>query len=105
MLARRLALQCVQAGMGRRVRVQLDYHPNSSRPESVAIWADDQPVGLPRGIVAVPTLAAAQAMLAGLSRQDFAPLLKGSFARWGHFGRSGPWWEYEVAPAAGKAAA
>ena len=37
LLARRLALQCVQAGLGRRVRVQLEYRPNSALPESVGV--------------------------------------------------------------------
>lgn len=40
LLARWLAMQCVQAGVGRRVRVQLEYRPNSAQPESVQVWAD-----------------------------------------------------------------
>jgi hypothetical protein len=31
-------------------------------------------------------------MLAGLRRAEFAPLVEGTLARWGHLGAGG-WWE------------
>lgn len=93
LLARRLALQCVHAGAGRRVRVQLEYRPNSPRPESVSVWADGRCVPLPAEVRAVPTLDAARAMIAALAGADFAPLVSGQLARWGHFGHRGSWWE------------
>jgi hypothetical protein len=94
LLARRLALQCVQAGIGQRVRVQLEYRPNSAQPESVSVWADGHPAALPPGAHPVPTLQAAHAMLAELRRADFAPLVEGTLARWGHLGAGGWWWEW-----------
>jgi len=93
LLARRLALQCVQAGIGQRVRVQLEYRPNSAQPESASVWADGHPAALPPGAHPVPTLQAAHAMLAELRRADFAPLLEGTLARWGHLGAGWGWWE------------
>lgn len=93
MLARRLALQCVQAGVGRRVRVQLEYRPNSALPESVAVWADGRHVPLPHAVRPVPTRDAARSMIAELAGADFVPLTSGKLARWGHFGHAGSWWE------------
>ena len=93
MLARRLALQCVQAGVGRRVRVQLEYRPNSALPESVAVWADSLPVPLPPAVRPVPTCDAARSMIAELAGAGFLPLTSGQLARWGHFGHAGSWWE------------
>lgn len=93
MLARRLALECVQAGLGHKVQVQLEYRPNSTRPESVMVWADGQPVPLPQGIELIPTRVAAAAIIAGLTTSDFTPLRSGQLARWGHPGADGFWWE------------
>ncbi len=93
LLARRLALQCVQAGIGRRVRVQLEYRPNSTQPESISVWADGRPASLPAAAATVPTRDAARAMLAWLRRAHFAPLLDGELARWGHIGAPRTWWE------------
>jgi len=93
LLARRLALQCVQAGVGRRVRVQLEYRPNSALPESIHVWSDGRRVPLPHGVQAVPTRDAARSMIAELAAADFAPLVTGQFARWGHLGTIGSWWE------------
>lgn len=87
MLARRLALQCVRQGLGRRVRVQLEYRPNSPQPESIGVWADDRPVPLPAPLAPLATREAAAAMLDALAAADFAPLVTGDLARWGHFGR------------------
>lgn len=97
LLARRLALQCVRAGLGRRVRVQLEYRPNSALPESVNVVADGRAASLPSGVRAIPTLDAARAMLAELAGARFEPLLAGRFARWGHFGWEGVWWGEEGA--------
>jgi len=74
LLARRLALQCVQAGVGRRVRVQLEYRPNSALPESVGVWADGLPVTLPPAVRPVPTRDAARSMIAELAGAGF-PIL------------------------------
>lgn len=93
LLARRLALQCVQAGVGRRVRVQLEYRPNSAQPESVQVWADGRPVPLPPGVRAVATRDAARAMIGQFARTGFLPLASGQYARWGHLGDGGSWWE------------
>jgi len=93
LLARRLALQCVHAGAGRRVQVQLEYRPNSAMPESVQVWADGQAVPLPRGVQPLPTRDAAKAMICELARDGFAPLIDGRLARWGHPGAIGSWWE------------
>ncbi len=93
LLARRLALQCVHAGVGRRVRVQLEYRPNSAAPESVQVWADGRQVPLPVGVRPVPTQEAAKAMLSALAEDGFVPLIGGRLARWGHPGASGSWWE------------
>ncbi len=93
LLARRLALQCVQAGLGHRVRVQLEYRPNSAQPESVSVWADGRAVALPPGVRPVPTRDAARAMIAALAGAGFVPLASGRLARWGHFGCAGSWWE------------
>jgi S-adenosylmethionine synthetase len=93
LLARRLALLCVRAGVGRRVRVQLEYRPNSAQPESVAVWADDRPVRLPAAIRPASTRDGARALIEGLAAADFAPLLTGQLARWGHLGHGGSWWE------------
>lgn len=102
LLARRLALQCVHAGVGRRVRVQLEYRPNSAAPESVQVWADGRRVALPAAVQPVPTQAAARSMIDALARQSFGPLLGGQFARWGHFGGAPCWWEPAPSPAAGR---
>ena len=93
LLARRLALQCVQAGVGRRVRVQLEYRPNSALPESVYVWSDGRLIPLPRGVLPVPTREAARSMIADLAAAGFEPLVSGQFARWGHLGARGSWWE------------
>ena len=93
LLARRLALQCMQAGIGHRVRVQLEYRPNSALPESVQVWSDGRCVPLPPGVQLVPTREAARSMIAELTATNFAPLLVGQFARWGHLGTIGSWWE------------
>ncbi len=105
LLARRLALQCVQAGVGRRVRVQLEYRPNSPRPESISVWSDGRVIALPPGVRPVPTLDAAREMIADLASTDFHPLVSGQLARWGHLGHIGCWWERELcrAPAFGVA--
>jgi len=102
MVARRLALQCVQAGLGRRVTVRLEYRPNSSAPESVGVWADGRAVPLPAGLqaalaaagpVVTSTRAAALAMHAQLRESDYASLVTGELARWGHPAAPGAWWE------------
>lgn len=93
MLARRLALQCVQQGLGRRVRVQLEYRPNSAFPESVHVWSDGRLVALPPGVQPVATRDAARATIAELAGVGFLPLVSGQYARWGHFGVAGSWWE------------
>jgi S-adenosylmethionine synthetase len=93
LLARRLALQCVQAGIGRRVRVQLEYRPNSALPESVGVWADGVPVPLPPLVRPVATRDAARSMAAELHGKDFLALTSGKLARWGHLGSAGSWWE------------
>ena len=93
LLARRLALQCVQAGIGHRVRVQLEYRPNSALPESVGVWADGVPVPLPPLVRPVATRDAARSMAAELHGKDFLALTSGKLARWGHLGSAGSWWE------------
>lgn len=93
LLARRLALQCVHAGVGRRVRVQLEYRPNSAAPESVQVWADGWLVPLTAGVRPLPTQEAAKAMISALAADGFAPLIEGRLARWGHPGAVGAWWE------------
>ena len=93
MLARRLALQCVRAGVGRRVRVQLEYRPNAAEPVSVQVIADGEEVPLPAGVAPLSTRDAARAMLERLAAQGFEPLLGGRWARWGHFGEGGGWWD------------
>lgn len=93
LLARRLALQCVQAGIGHRVRVQLEYRPNSALPESVGVWADGVPVPLPPEVRPVATRDAARAMVTELHGKDFLALTSGELARWGHLGSAGSWWE------------
>lgn len=93
LLARRLALQCVQAGVGRRVRVQLEYRPNSALPESVQVWSDGRRVPLPAQVQPLPTRDAARSMIEALAAAGFAPLCSGQFARWGHLGNVGSWWE------------
>ena len=93
LLARRLALQCVQAGIGHRVRVQLEYRPNSALPESVGVWADGQPVPLPPLVRPVATREATRSMIAELHGKDFLALTSGRLARWGHLGSVGSWWE------------
>lgn len=93
MVARRLALQCVQAGLGHRVTVRLEYRPNSSAPESVSVWADGRAVALPAGLTVTSTRAAARAMHAQLRESDYAPLVTGELARWGHPAAPGAWWE------------
>ena len=93
LLARRLALQCVHAGIGRRVRVQLEYRPNSAAPESVQVWADGRLVPLPGGVRTVPTQEAAKAMASEITERGAASLVTGRFARWGHLGTTGRWWE------------
>ena len=93
LLARRLALQCVQAGIGRRVRVQLEYRPNSTLPESVGVWADGVPVPLPPLVRSVATHEATRSMAAELHGKDFLALTSGKLARWGHLGSAGSWWE------------
>jgi S-adenosylmethionine synthetase len=102
MVARRLALQCVQAGLGLRVTVRLEYRPNSSAPESVGVWADGRAVKLPAGMqaalagcgpVVLSTREAALAMQQQLRTLDHAPLIAGDFARWGHPAAPGAWWE------------
>ncbi len=91
MLARQLALQCVKAGIGRRVTVSLEYRPNSTAPELVQVQADGRPVALPPGLRVMGTREVAQALLAQMREQDFAPLRSGQLARWGHFGSEGAW--------------
>ncbi len=98
LLARRMALQCVKAGIGRRVRVQLEYRPNSLLPESVGVWADGSPVPLPPTAQPVPTRDAARSMIAELSVLNYTPLLSGELARWGHFGAAVSWWEPQIEP-------
>ncbi len=71
LLARRLALQCVQAGIGRHVRVQLEYWPNSALPESVGVWTDGVSVPLPPGVRPVATRDAARAMVAASGGADY----------------------------------
>ena len=93
LLARRLALQCVQQGLGRRVRVQLEYRPNSALPESIHVWSDGRLVPLPPAVKPVPTREAARAMIAELAGAQFVPLTSGRYARWGHLGTDGSWWE------------
>lgn len=93
LLARRLALQCVQQGVGRLVRVQLEYRPNSALPESVQVWSDGRLVPLPPTVRPVPTRDAARAMISALAGAGFLPLASGQFARWGHLGTVGSWWE------------
>ena len=106
MVARRLAMQCVQAGLGLRVTVRLEYRPNSSAPESVGVWADGRAVKLPAGVqaaltacgpVILSTREAALAMQQLLRTLDHAPLIAGDFARWGHPAAPGAWWEPEGA--------
>ena len=93
LLARRLALQCVHAGVRRRVRVQLEYRHNSAAPESVQVWADGRQVPLPQRVQPVPTRDAAKAMISELAGDGFAPLIDGRLARWGHPGAIESWWE------------
>jgi S-adenosylmethionine synthetase len=93
LLARRLALQCVQAGIGRRVRVQLEYRPNSALPESVGVWADGVPVPLPPLVRPVATRDATRSMIAASGGADYQALSSGRLARWGHLGTVGSWWE------------
>lgn len=93
LLARRLALQCVHAGVGRRVRVQLEYRPNLAAPESVQVWADGRLLPLPAAVQPVPNREAAKAMISELPGNGFAPLITGRLARWGHPGAMGSWWE------------
>lgn len=102
MVARRLALQCVQAGLGTRVMVRLEYRPNSSAPESLGVWADGRALRLPVGLqaalaaagpVITSTREAALAMHAQLRALDYAPLVSGELARWGHPAAPGAWWE------------
>lgn len=93
LLARRLALQCVQAGIGRRVRVQLEYRPNSTLPESVGVWADGVPVPLPPLVRPVATREATRSMIAASGGADYQALSSGRLARWGHLGAVGSWWE------------
>jgi S-adenosylmethionine synthetase len=93
LLARRLALQCVQAGVGRRIRVQLEYRPNSALPESVGVWSDGRPVPLAREVRPASTRDAARWMIRELARADFHPLTSGLLSRWGHLGAVGSWWE------------
>jgi S-adenosylmethionine synthetase len=99
LLARRLALQCVQAGVGRRVRVQLEYRPNSALPESVHVWSDGRLVPLPPAVQPVPTRDAVRSMIAELAGAGFLPLASGQLARWGHLGAAGSWWEPRSRPA------
>jgi S-adenosylmethionine synthetase len=93
MLARRLALQCVQAGIGRRVLVQLEYRPNSPQPESVSVVADGRPLPLPAGLTVTPTREAACAIQRHFGEVRQSQLATGGFARWGHPGAHGTWWE------------
>ena len=93
LLARRLALQCVQAGIGHRVRVQLEYRPNSALPESVGVWADGVPVPLPPLVRPVATREATRSMIATAGGADYQALSSGRLARWGHLGAVGSWWE------------
>ena len=93
LLARRLALQCVQAGIGHRVRVQLEYRPNSALPESVGVWADGVPVPLPPLVRPVATREATRSMIAASGGADYQALSSGRLARWGHLGAVGSWWE------------
>ncbi len=95
MLARRLALQCVHAGLGQRVQVQLEYRPNSPEPESISVLADHRHVALPPDIRALPTHNATREMISSLAREGFEELLSGRLARWGHFGGGRCWWEQE----------
>lgn len=97
LLARRMALECVELGLGGRVRVQLEYRPNSPAPASVQVWADGRAAPLPKSVKIASTKEVAQAVLAGLAEKEFVPLLEGEWARWGHFGRGRTWWEpYEI---------
>lgn len=102
MVARRLALQCVQAGLGARVMVRLEYRPNSSAPESMSVWADGRAMALPAGLTVTSTRAAALAMHAQMRESDYAPLVTGELARWGHPAAPGAWWEEGATPIAGR---
>jgi S-adenosylmethionine synthetase len=93
MVARQVALQCVQAGLGQRVQVQLDYRPNSTQPESVSVRADGRLASLPPSVRVATTWEAAWSMLMDLRASDHQPLLDGYWARWGHFGHGSGWWE------------
>ncbi len=104
LLARRLALQCVQAGVGRRVRVQLEYRPNSPLPESVAVWSDGRTVRLPHRVRLAATRDAVRSIVDDLAGGGFFPLTSGEYARWGHFGSVGPWWEPRESACTGRAA-
>ena len=104
LLARRLALQCVQAGVGRRVRVQLEYRPNSALPESVGVWSDGRPVPLPHRVRLAATRDAVRSIVDDLAGGGFFPLTSGEYARWGHFGSVGPWWEPRESARTGRAA-
>lgn len=95
LLARRMALQCVRAGIGRRVSVQLEYRPNSAQPESIQVLADGRQHPLPHGVQAMATQQAARGIISTLLQADFSPLTSGHLARWGHFGNHQPWWEPE----------
>jgi S-adenosylmethionine synthetase len=92
MLARRLALQGMALGLGRRVRVQLEYRPNSMAPECVSVLADGVAVSTPAALEVFPTQRVAREMLAALKADD-SGLMDGRWARWGHFGGGGDWWE------------
>jgi S-adenosylmethionine synthetase len=80
LLARQLALQCVKAGLGLRVRVQLEYRPNSAAPESVQVWADGVAVPLPAHIRVPGTKEVAEGFL---TAERIELLRSGEFARWG----------------------
>jgi len=93
LLARQLALQCVQQGLGQRIRVQLEYRPNSELPESVNVWSDGRLIPLPPAVKPTSTRDAARAMIAELADARSLPLTSGQYARWGHFGAVASWWE------------
>lgn len=93
LLARRLALRCLQAGVGQRMLVQLEYRPNSTLPESIRVCADGRHIALPTAVRPTATRDAARMMIAELVRARFLPLGSGRLARWGHVGHTGSWWE------------
>ncbi|MBC7485124.1 MAG: methionine adenosyltransferase domain-containing protein [Rhizobacter sp.] len=92
MLARKLALEAVQRGLGRRAGVQLEYRPNSDRPASVAVEIDGRRLEEGRLSTALATRVNAMAAVQNLQNSgNFKPLCDGDLARWGHFGTGLDW--------------